>query len=148
MASKYFASPEPFVQDLYKKSCYWERILGTCSDMDNPPYTELSKPYYHMDNLGMKHPSNRHQGKVHIKRVFQFPEGGTKFNRIEKRSSLQALKTLDNKPHMAAEVTCKLRANVKNGIVVKLSDFIKLPEVIQEDITLEEAIKRITRSPI
>ena len=116
--------------------------------MDIPPYTELSKPYYHMDNLGMKHPSNRPQGKVHIKRVFQFPEGGTKFKRIAKRSSLQALKTLDDKPHMAAEVTYKLRADVNNGILVKLSDFIRLPEVIQEGITLEEAIKRITPAPI
>ena len=69
-ANKYFASPEPFVQDLYKKSCYWERIPGTSSNMDILPYTELSKPYYHMDNLGMKYPSNRPQGKVHIKRVF------------------------------------------------------------------------------
>ena len=111
-ANKYFASPEPFVQDLYKKSCYWERIPGTCINMDILPYTELSKPYYHMDNLGMKHPSNRPKGKVHIMKVFEFPEGGTEFNLIAKRSSLKALKTLDDKPHMAAEVTYKLRANV------------------------------------
>ena len=58
IANKYFASPEPFVQDLYKKSCYWERIPGTSSSMDIPSYTELSKPYYHLDNLDMKHPSN------------------------------------------------------------------------------------------
>ena len=73
-----------------------------------------------MDNLGIKHQSNRPQGKIHIKRFFQFPEGGTEFNRIAKRSSLQALKTLDDKPNMAAEVTYKLRADVNNGILVKL----------------------------
>ena len=116
--------------------------------MNIPPYTELNKPYYHIDNLGIKHPSNRPQGKVHIKRVFQFPEGSTEFNHIAKRSSLQALKTLDDKPHMAAEVTYKLRADVNNGILVKLSDFIKLPEVIKEGITLENVIKRITPAPI
>ena len=44
---------------------------------------------------------------------------------------------------MAAEVTYKLRADVNNGILVKLSDLIQLPEVIQEGITLDEAIKRI-----
>ena len=81
-------------------------------------------------------------------RVFQFPEGSTKFNHIAKRSSLQALKTLDDKPHMAAEITYKLRADANNGILVKLSDFIKLPEVIKEGITLEDAIKRITPAPI
>ena len=70
------------------------------------------------------------------------------FNPIAKRSSLQALKTLDDKPHMAAEITYKLRADAKNGILVKLSDFLKLPEVIKEGITLEDAIKRITPAPI
>ena len=49
------------------------------------------------------------QGKVHIKRVFQFPKGGTEFNHIAKRSSLQALKTLDDKPHMSTEITHKLK---------------------------------------
>ena len=49
---------------------------------------------------------------------------------------------------MAAEITYKLRADTKNGILVKLSDFLKLPEVIKEGITLEDAIKRITPAPI
>ena len=85
-ASKYFASPEPFVQDLYKKSCYWERITGFSINMDIPPYAALDKPYYHIDNLGLEHPPNRPQGQVHLKRVFQFPEGSAKFNFIAKRS--------------------------------------------------------------
>ena len=72
-AIKYFASPEPFVQDLYKKSCYWKRSKGSSQNMDIPPYVALGKPYYHIDNLGLKHPANRPQGQVHIKRVFQFP---------------------------------------------------------------------------
>ena len=121
---------------------------GTSNDINIPPYTGLNKPYYHIDNLGVKHPSNRPQGKVHIKRVFQFPEGSTEFNHIAKRSSLQALKTFEDKPHMAAEITYKLRADANNGILVKLSDFIKLPEVIKERITLEDGIKRITPAPI
>ena len=49
---------------------------------------------------------------------------------------------------MAAEITYKLRADAKNGILVKLSDFLKLPEVIKEGITLEDVIKRITLAPI
>ena len=95
--------------------------------MDIPPYAALDKPYYHIDNLGLKLPPDRPQGQVHIKRVFQFPEGNAEFNYIAKRSSFQALKTLDDKPNMAAEITYKLRADVKNCILVKLSHFLKLP---------------------
>ena len=70
------------------------------------------------------------------------------FNYIEKRSSLQAIKTLHDKQNMAANVIYKLRANANNGILVKLSEFLKLPEVIEAGITLEEARKRITPAPI
>ena len=102
---KYFASPKLFVQDLYKKSCHWKPVPGTQNTMDTKPYAELSKPYYHMENIGVQHPEGQPRGKVHIKRVFQFPEGSREFKHIAKKSSLQALKTLWDKPHMAAEVT-------------------------------------------
>ena len=69
-ATKYFASPEPFVQDLYRKSCYWKKNKDTSIDMDIPPYATLTKPYYHVENLGLKHPANRPQGQFHIKGVF------------------------------------------------------------------------------
>ena len=104
-ATKYFASPEPFVQDLYRKSYYWKKNKDTSMDMDIPPYMTLTKPYYHVENLGLKHPANRPQGQVHIKRVFQFPQGNAEFNYIAKQSALQALKTLDDKPNMAAKIT-------------------------------------------
>ena len=116
--------------------------------MDIHPYAALDKPYYHVENIGLKHPANRPQGQVHIKRVFQFPQGNAEFNYIAKRSALQALKTLDDKPNMAAEITYKLRADANNGILVKLSEFLKLPEVIEAGITLEEARKQITPAPI
>ena len=44
-ATKYFASPEPFEQDLYRKSCYWKQNKDTSMDMDIPPYIALTKPY-------------------------------------------------------------------------------------------------------
>ena len=50
-ATKYFASPEPFVQDLYRKSCYWKKNKDTSIDMDIPPYATLTKPYYHVENI-------------------------------------------------------------------------------------------------
>ena len=49
---------------------------------------------------------------------------------------------------MAAEITYKLRADANNRILVKLSEFLKLPEVIEAGITLEEARKQITPAPI
>ena len=58
-ATKYFASPKPFVQDLYRKSCYWKKNKDTSMDMDIPPYTTLPKPYYHVENLRLKHPAKR-----------------------------------------------------------------------------------------
>ena len=39
-------------------------------------------------------------------------------------SSLSALKTLQDKPAMAKELTYKLRADVTNGVLLKLKDFL------------------------
>ena len=99
-------------------------------------YTKLTKPYYHIENIGIHHPEDRPRGKVQIKRVFQFPEGNEEFNHKARKSSLMVLKALQDKPHMAAELTYKLRAHVKDGILIKLTDFLKLPEVVKEEITL------------
>ena len=60
---------------------------------------------------------------------------------------MQALKTLHDKPNMAAEITYKLRADANNGILVKLSEFLKLPEVKEVGITLEVARKKDHASP-
>ena len=72
-ATKYFCSPEPVVQELYKKSCYWKKAPESTLSMDIEPYKSLKNPYYHMENLGIEHPPNRPRGQVHIKRVFRFP---------------------------------------------------------------------------
>ena len=92
--------------------------------MDIEPYKALKTPYYHMENLGIQHPPNRPRGQVHIKRVFRFPQGNEEFTHTAKMSSLSALRTLMDKPAMAREVTYKLRADVTNGVLVKLSEFL------------------------
>ena len=51
IANKYFASPEPFVQDLYKKSCHWQKVPEASNTMDIKPYADLVKPYYHIENI-------------------------------------------------------------------------------------------------
>ena len=127
-ATKYFCSPEPVVQELYKKSCKWKQSPGAATTMDIEPYNKLSTPYYSTENIGIRHPENRPRGQIHIKSVFQFPQGSREFTHTAKMSSLSALKTLQNKPAMAKELTYKLRADVNNGILLKLKDFLELPE--------------------
>ena len=138
-ATKYFCSPEPVVQELYKKSCYWKQVPESTLSMDIPPYNTLQTPYYYPQNLGIQHPPNRPRGQVHIKRVFKFPQGNKEFTYTAKMSSLSALRTLQDKPAMAKEVTYKLRADVTNGVLLKLSDFLQLPEVKKAGITMENA---------
>ena len=147
-ATKYFCSPEPAVQELYKKSCYWKQVPESTLSMDIEPYKDLQTPYYNTENLGIQHPPNRPRGQVHIKRVFKPPQGNKEFAYTAKMSSLSALKTLMDKPAMAKEVTHKLRADVNNGVLIKLSDFLKLPEVIEAGITMENAKEFICPAPL
>ena len=49
---------------------------------------------------------------------------------------------------MAAEATYKLRADVNNGVLVKLTKFLQLPEVIEAGITLKNANKFIIPAPL
>ena len=147
-ATKYFCSPEPVVQELYKKSCYWKQAPESTLSMDIEPYKSLKTPYYHVENLGIQHPPNRPRGQVHIKRVFRFPQGNEEFTHTAKMSSLSALRTLKDKPAMAREVTYKLRADVTNGVLLKLSDFLQLPEVKQAGITMENAKEFICPAPL
>ena len=146
--TKHFCSPEPVVQELYQKSCYWKRVPGTSPGMDIQPYKISKTPYYSIQNLGMRHPHDRPRGQVHLSRVFQFPKGSQDFSHSAKMSSLSALKTLQDRPAMAQEITFKLRADVRNGVLVKLSDFLKLPEAIKAGITPENAQKFICPAPL
>ena len=147
-AIKYFCSPEPVVQELYKKSCHWKQSLESTLSMDIKPYNTLTTPYYYPQHLGMVHPHNRPRGQVHIKRVFQFPQGNKEFTHTAKMSSLSALKTLQNKPAMAKELTYKLRADVTNGVLLKLKDFLQLPEVIEAGLTMKNVQDFICPAPL
>merc|ERR1712041_31383 len=98
-----------------------KQVPGSTLSMDIEPYKTLKTPYYHMKNLGINHPPNRPRGQVHIKRVFKMPQGNKEFTHTAKMSSLSALRTLQDKPAMAKEVTYKLRADANNGVLIKLS---------------------------
>ena len=55
--TKYFSSPEPAAQELYKITCYWKQALGSPLSMDIKPYKNLQTIYYNTDNLGIQHES-------------------------------------------------------------------------------------------
>ena len=148
-ATKYFCSPEPVVQELFKKSCNWKQCPGTELSMNMDPYRSLKTPYYYPQHVGkIKHPEDRPRGQIHIKRVFQFPLGNREFIHSAKMSSLSALRTLQDKPYMAAEITYKLKADVTSGVLLKLRDFLKLPEVHQAGISKKNVQNYICPAPL
>merc|ERR1712112_119603 len=63
-------------------------------------------------------------------------------------SSLSAIRTLQDKPHMAAEVMFKLRSDVNNGVLLKLKDFLQLPEVHEAGISKKNVQDFICPAPL
>ena len=63
-------------------------------------------------------------------------------------SSISALKTIENRPHTAKALTFKLHEDVRNGVLVSLDDFLKLPEVKESGINKSNCHKYIIPSPI
>ena len=76
------------------------------------------------------------------------PEGTREFAHTAKMSSVAALRTLQDKPATAAEVTFKLRADVNNGVLLKLSEFLKLPEVIEAGVNIANVQILICPAPL
>ena len=62
--TKYFSSPEPAAQELYKITCYWKQALGSPLSMDIKPYKNLQTPYYNTENLGIQHGSTSLQRTI------------------------------------------------------------------------------------
>ena len=63
-------------------------------------------------------------------------------------SSVAALKTLQDKPATAAEVTFKLRADINNGVLLKLTDFLQLPEVVEAGVTMDNVQNLFGPAPL
>ena len=57
-ANKYFSSSEPFVQDLYRKSCNWRKLLNASTTMDIP--------YMHIWTNETNGPTSNHKSQVHF----------------------------------------------------------------------------------
>ena len=72
-ATKYFCSPEPVVQEPYKKSGHWKKAPESTLSMDIESYKSFKNPCYHAESLGIQHPPN----KLELQ-VFKSPNFGFK----------------------------------------------------------------------
>ena len=116
--------------------------------MDIDPYNKLEEPIYHLSNIKVAHPQSRPRGVICLKRIVENPSGKEEFNFTAKVSSLAALKALKQKPAMAQEVTFKLREDVNNGTLLKLKDYLTLPDVQAAGITTQNCEDFIVPSPL
>ena len=133
-ATKYFQSPEPYIQQLYDDTVKWKLRDGAILSVDVPPYTGLKDPVYAPGNIKVRHPPSRPRGHIILKRQMTELSGVKEFCHTARLSSLAALKTLQHKPETARELTFKLHEDVNNGVLVSLEDFLKLPEVRESGI--------------
>ena len=97
--------------------------------MDMSPYKELTIPIYDIRNVNISHPAERPRGKIHLCRESSDIIKKDHFVRTACISSLSALTRLKNKPFMCSELAHKLAEDVNQGVLVKLEDYLKLPEV-------------------
>ena len=124
-ATKYFQAPEQFVQKLYeKKHVKWRLLQGASPTIDIPPYKDLKYPLIYPSNIKINHPPNRPWGPIILKRQTLEPSVVEEFCRTARMSSILALKTLQNKPNTAKELTYKLHEDIRNGVLVSLDDFL------------------------
>ena len=133
-ATKYFQTPEPYIQKLYDETVKWKLREGASPSIDIPPYKGLKDPVYVPGNIRVRHPPNRPRGHIILKRQMTELSGVKEFCHTARLSSLSALKTLQHKPETARELTFKLHEDVDNGVLVSLEDFLKLPEVKESGI--------------
>ena len=116
--------------------------------MDIDPYRSLKLPIFDVSNIGVQHPPNRPCGKIHLKRQASPIHEKNTFVRTARYSSLSALKKLKNKPHMSRELGFKLSQDVDSGVLLKISDFLELPEVKAAGITATNYHQFVVPSPI
>ena len=71
--TKYLCSPEPVVQEPYKKIGHWKKAPESTISMDIESYNLFKNPRYHAESLGIQHPLN----KLKLQ-VFKSPNFGFK----------------------------------------------------------------------
>ena len=116
--------------------------------MDISPYKELTIPIFDIRNINISHPADRPRGKIYLCRESSDIIKKEHFVRTARISSLSALKRWENKPFMYTELAHKLAEDVDQKDLIKLDDYLKLPEVKQRGVTRETAHANIVPSAI
>ena len=148
MLSKHFMDPTYFINELYLKNSKWILNPNSKLTMDMSPYNKLTVPIFDINNVSLVHPDDRPRGKVHLCREASAIINKPYFVRQAKTSSLSALRRLKNKPYMCLELAHKLSEDVDQGVLMKLDDYLELPEVKELGITRQSAHANIVPSAI
>ena len=135
--SRHFLHPAFYTNELYVKNSKWILNSDSKLTMDIFPYNELTISIYDVRNVSMSHPADRPRGKIHLCREASNIIKKEHFVRTAHISLLSALKRLQNKPFMCAELAHKLSEDVDQVVLVKLEDYLKLPEIKKLGITNE-----------
>ena len=137
--SKHLLDPAYYTNELYVKNSKWILNEDSKLTMDMSPYKDLTIPIFDIRNINISHPDDRPRGKIYLCRESSDIIRKEHFVRTTRISSLSALKRLQNKPYMCAELAHKLAEDVDQKVLIKLDDYLKLPEVKQAGITRETA---------
>ena len=116
--------------------------------MDLPPYNELTVPIFDIRNISISHPDDSPRGKIHLCREASDIIRKDHFVKTARISLLSALSRLKNKPFMCQELAHKLAEDIDQGVLMKLDDYLELPEVKNLGITRETAHANILPSAI
>ena len=102
--------------------------------MEMSPYKELTIPIFDISNISISHPYDRPRGKIYLCRESSDIIRKEYFVHAARISSLSALKRLQNKPYMCAELAHKLQEDVDQKVLIKLEDYLNLPEVKKQEL--------------
>ena len=146
--SKHLLDPAYYTNELYVKNSKWILNSDSKLTMEISPYKDLTIPIFDISNINISHPENRPRGKIHLCRELSDIIRKEHFVHAARVSSLSALKRLKDKPYMCAELAHKLAEDVDQKVLIKLDDYLELPEVKRAGITRETAHANIVPSAI
>ena len=126
--TSHFSDPRSNYHILAEKSIKWVKHLN--SIMQNP-FPQLTSPYWEPENITIFHPDFRPRGSVQVSRIFEDIDNKQSFQHIAKSATTYVLRNLKNHPLAVQELSCKIRQDVDNNLLVPLDNFFKRPEVIK-----------------
>ena len=116
--------------------------------MTSPPYPNLSIPVWDPSNLGIEHPSCRPRGSISVVRQTKKLQDAGSYSRIAYGSTASVLKNLKDRPLAVREIQFKLRQDVDQGNLIRLSDFLNLSEVKRAGINPATVNDHVTPSSL